>query len=64
MSAAVAISLISIGDRHRRHMGDLQAPANSIAEVGLRQPTSISPQGALVFGERRRAAERWCEVSA
>ena len=43
MSAAVAISSITIGDRHRRRMGDLRALVNSIAEVGLLQPTGMLP---------------------
>jgi N6-adenosine-specific RNA methylase IME4 len=66
MSAAVAISSISIGDRHRRDMGDLRSLANSIAEVGLLQPIGMSPSGELVFGERRLRACRdilgWTEI--
>jgi N6-adenosine-specific RNA methylase IME4 len=66
MSAAVAISSISIGDRHRRHMGDLQGLANSIAEVGVLQPIGVSASGQLVFGERRLRACRdilgWTEI--
>jgi ParB/Sulfiredoxin domain/MT-A70 len=68
MSAAVAISSITIGDRHRRDMGDLRVLANSIAEVGLLQPIGMSPSGELVFGERRLRACRdilcWCEIPA
>ena len=52
MSAAVAISSITIGDRHRRRMGDLRALANSIAEVGLLQPIGVTSRGA------------WCSASA
>jgi hypothetical protein len=66
MSAAVAISSITIGDRHRRDMGDLRALANSIAEVGLLQPIGMSPSGELVFGARRLRACRdilgWTEI--
>jgi N6-adenosine-specific RNA methylase IME4 len=68
MSAAVAISSITIGDRHRPDMGDLRALANSIAEVGLLQPIGMSPDGELVFGERRLRACRdllgWTEIPA
>ena len=66
MSAAVAISSISIGDRHRRQMGDLQALANSIDEFGLLQPIGVSAAGQLVFGERRLRACRdilgWTDI--
>jgi N6-adenosine-specific RNA methylase IME4 len=66
MSAAVAISSISIGDLHRRDMGDLRALATSIAEVGLLHPIGVSPAGDLVFGERRLRACRdllgWTEI--
>jgi N6-adenosine-specific RNA methylase IME4 len=68
MSAAVAISSIGIGDRHRRDMGDLRALANSVAEVGLLHPIGVSPAGDLVFGERRLRACRdilgWTEIPA
>ena len=43
MSATVAISSITIGNRHRRDMGDLRALANSIAEVGLLHPIGMLP---------------------
>jgi ParB family chromosome partitioning protein len=66
--SAVAINAIIVGDRHRRDMGDLQALANSIAEVGLLQPIGLSPTNTLVFGERRLRACRdvlgWTEIPA
>ena len=58
MSATVAISSITIGNRHRRDMGDLWALANSIAEVGLLHPIGALASGELVFGERRLRACR------
>ena len=68
MSATVAISSITIGDRHRRDMGDLRALANSIAEVGLLHPIGVLASGELVFGERRLRACRdllgWTEIPA
>jgi hypothetical protein len=45
MSAAVAIRSITIGDRHRRDMGDLRALANSISEVAAR-PLAACQDGA------------------
>jgi N6-adenosine-specific RNA methylase IME4 len=66
--SAVDISSIIVGDRHRRDMGDLQALANSIADVGLLQPIGLSPSNTLVFGERRLRACRdllgWTEIPA
>ena len=47
MSATVAISSITIGNRHRGDMGDLRALANSIAEVGLLQPIGVTSRGEL-----------------
>ena len=68
MSATVAISSITIGNRHRCDMGDLRTLANSIAEVGLLHPIGVSPRGELVFGERRLRACRdllgWTEIPA
>ncbi len=49
---------IKIGNRHRQDMGDLEALARSIEEVGLLQPIGITPDYELVFGERRLRAFR------
>ena len=68
MSATVPISSITIGNRHRRDMGDLRGLANSIAEVGLLHPIGALASGELVFGERRLRACRdllgWTEIPA
>jgi hypothetical protein len=61
------ISSISIGQRHRRDMGDLLALAKSIAEVGLLHPIGALASGELVFGERRLRAcclLGWTEIPA
>ena len=50
------IAEIRIGKRHRRDLGDVDALATSIAELGLLQPVVITPDGALVAGERRLEA--------
>ena len=66
--AAVAtrrISAITIGDRNRRDLGDIEGLAASIAEVGLLHPVVITPGNVLIAGERRLAAcafLRWREV--
>lgn len=55
---AVRISSIRIEGRHRKDMGDLQALADSIKEVGLLQPIGVTSDKRLVFGERRLRAYR------
>jgi len=49
---------IVVGERHRRDMGDLDALAASMAEIGLLHPIVVTPDGRLLCGERRlRAAQ-------
>jgi hypothetical protein len=50
---AVRTSSVVIDGRHRKDMGDLEALADSIREVGLLQPIGITKDKRLVFGERR-----------
>jgi ParB family chromosome partitioning protein len=52
------IDEIIIGDRHRRDMGDLDAFAADIAEIGLLHPIVIRPDGRLIAGERRLRAAK------
>ncbi len=47
---------ISVGERHRRDLGDLDVLAASIAADGLLQPIGITEDNFLVFGERRLRA--------
>jgi ParB family transcriptional regulator, chromosome partitioning protein len=47
-----AISAITIGNRHRRDLGDVSGLANSIAELGLLHPIVIRADGRLIAGER------------
>lgn len=59
------ISEIMVGPRVRRDMGDLDALAASIADVGLLQPIVVKPDGTLVAGQRRLEACRmlgWDDV--
>jgi hypothetical protein len=44
-----------VGDRHRRDMGDIEAPARSMADLGLLQPIVIRPDDRLIAGHRRLA---------
>jgi ParB family transcriptional regulator, chromosome partitioning protein len=67
MTALTPIASITIGNRHRRDMGDLRALASSIADVGLLHPIVVTPDGMLIAGERRLAACKllgWTEIPA
>ncbi len=52
------IDSITVGIRHRRDLGDIDALARSIDGVGLLQPITITPDGVLVCGWRRLEAVR------
>ena len=52
----VPVSGIDYAGRHRRDMGDIEALANSIDEIGLLQPIVITASRKLVAGERRLLA--------
>lgn len=59
MTETMHIDSIVVGERHRKDMGDLEALAASIRERGqLLQPIGVTPDGHLLFGERRLAACR------
>jgi N6-adenosine-specific RNA methylase IME4/ParB-like chromosome segregation protein Spo0J len=61
----VPVSEIVVGDRHRRDLGDIDALAASIHDVGLLQPLVLTPDHRLVAGARRLAAVRalgWVKV--
>jgi N6-adenosine-specific RNA methylase IME4 len=61
----IAIGAVHVGERHRRDLGDIDALASSIADIGLLHPIVVRPDGQLIAGERRlRAAERlgWSEI--
>lgn len=50
------VDSIRVGRRHRRDLGDIDALARSIADLGLLQPITITPDGTLVCGARRLEA--------
>lgn len=52
------IDSITVGVRHRKDPGDLNALMRSIEEVGLLQPVTITPDGVLICGWRRLEALR------
>ncbi|MDX2181574.1 MAG: MT-A70 family methyltransferase [Bryobacteraceae bacterium] len=49
---------ITVGERHRRDLGDVKSLAQSIEDVGLLHPVVITPDGTLIAGQRRLAALR------
>jgi N6-adenosine-specific RNA methylase IME4 len=65
MDVNVPVGKIVVGDRHRRELGDLDALAASIRDVGLLQPLVVTPDKRLVAGARRLAAVKalgWTSV--
>jgi hypothetical protein len=51
----IPIGFIRVGKRHRKDMGDLDAFACNIKEIGLLHPPVIRPDGLLIAGERRNS---------
>ena len=54
----IGVDEITIGKRHRKDMGDLQALADSIDTLGLVDPIGITKDSELVYGQRRLLAIR------
>ena len=55
---SLPIDKISVGDRHRKGLGDIDLLARSIADVGLLHPIVVRPDGQLIAGERRLHAAK------
>lgn len=51
-----AVDSITVGHRHRRELGDLQALCDSIRRAGLLCPLTVTPDGLLMCGWRRLEA--------
>jgi N6-adenosine-specific RNA methylase IME4 len=49
---------IIIGERHRKDLGDIDAFARDIAEIGLLHPVVVRPDRTLIAGKRRIAAHK------
>jgi N6-adenosine-specific RNA methylase IME4 len=54
--AELPIADIDVGKRHRRDMGDIDALAGNIADIGLLHPIVVTPTGRLIAGARRLRA--------
>lgn len=52
------VGSIQVGHRHRRDLGDLTDLVDSIRDIGMLQPVTISPDGVLICGARRLAAAK------
>lgn len=52
----IPVSQIVVGERHRKDLGDIDALASSIAEVGLLQPIVLDCNYKLIAGFRRLEA--------
>ena len=52
----IPIADIVVGKRHRRELGDIEALAASILELGLLHPVMVTPRLELIAGERRLRA--------
>ena len=55
---SMPITEIVEGQRFRKDMGDIDALASSIRDIGLLQPIGVDDEHRLVFGGRRLAAFR------
>src|SRR6266852_3984377 len=58
MTRMMKIDAISVNGRHRKDMGDLDALAASIADVGFLQPVAVDGKGKLIDGARRLEAAK------
>lgn len=58
MLTEIPIARITVGDRYRKEMGDLELLAENIRANGLLQPIGVTEELELVFGERRLRAYR------
>lgn len=50
------VDSITVGRRHHREVGDLKPLTDSIQQIGLLQPVTITPEGVLICGYRRLTA--------
>ena len=63
----IAIDKITIGERARVEIGDIESLARSMKKLGQLQPIGVDESGLLIFGERRlRAAKTlgWTEIDS
>jgi len=64
---SITLASIVVAGLHRKELGDIEALAASIDELGLLQPIGVTPDRQLLFGRRRLEACRrlgWEELLA
>jgi N6-adenosine-specific RNA methylase IME4 len=64
-ASVMNIDDVKIGKRHRRDLGDIEALAATIADIGLLHPVVVRPDGELIAGERRIEAGKllgWTQI--
>ncbi len=54
--AKLTINEITVRNRHRKNLGDVESLAASIKQVGLLHPIVVRSDGRLIAGGRRLAA--------
>jgi len=54
--SALPIDAIKIGSRFRQDLGDIRTLAQSIADIGLLNPITVTKHGQLLAGRRRLEA--------
>jgi ParB family chromosome partitioning protein len=52
------IDAIEVGERVRQDLGDIEGLAESIGDIGLLHPITITDEGKLLAGQRRLEAAR------
>lgn len=55
---AVQVDVVQVQGRYRRNLGDLDSLAQSIADIGLLNPITVTSDFRLVAGERRLEAHK------
>jgi ParB-like chromosome segregation protein Spo0J len=56
MEQQIRIDDVIVGERFRKELGDIEALAQSIKELGLLQPIAVDEKGNLIAGHRRLEA--------
>jgi ParB family chromosome partitioning protein len=62
VSQKFPLQAIQIGERRRKDMGDIDALARSIGDVGLLHPVVVTPKGDPIAGARRIEALGWQNI--
>jgi hypothetical protein len=64
-ATTLPLDQITVGERHRKDLGDIDGLAANIDELGLLQPIPVRPDGTLIAGVRRLCAAQllgWTKI--